>query len=1024
MTSSRSSSMMGDQPISSSDKGESRVSYLVPPLPQTRASRDKENPAMSPPGISSTKSRGLHQQQQQQQGSRASALSSSSSSSAYTSSGMSKYQSSLPLPSKRDHDSRSERDRKVLVPLPFTNNNTSRSTGGVDGLHSDNKASKNTYSSIKPSIPLPSSRRRLESAKNSASTRCSRKVLRYRETIEGLFGITLDSSEEYRQLCRDIVDGHLADDAASWCRVLEIANSQERNCRNRDKTSGKYCIYVSAPARHPMKRNLIINNSCGISFLCILPERDLIRLHRRATSRFSLVKHKNDQTGVFQIWLSFAELLSKTGATDECREVFAQMRESHCGLQQAAFYLALADFERHHDTRKATEALQLGIKQKAHPEEALKRALSRIESTETTLSSSSQNRSPVAGKTRTKSFLKSTLPKLPTSLSPRKRKAESDTSPKRRRTEDGAVEVTEAAEIATMVTSASLETDKDRCINYADEPEEMSLVLSDSSDLEDNNSKNDDDQFQGERSANSKKDVQIQRNDKLNSIASIKTAPESQNKPEFEEKESTVKGSFKLTLSGTTSMTPIDRTASRKLGSTRRHQASSPAAITATSEKLPIGSQTSTKTTKRPPRLLSKTPRLRSSVLGGKAQRVGLEHSVIDDSDSDSDDSATNNMQAHTGETQSLTKVSKLDLGYMLAWDPGERRKSSTSDSKSNDQATAPKPTIDEKMELRPSNSASHEANPQSSQLSLSLTRKSAHSTDSEQTERSHHSTPSSHPNKRRSVNDSSSTTVSPTTAKIIANSNPEFLPLVSESNILKVNSVPYVKLGVVGKGGSSKVYRALTKDCTVLAIKKVKLSGMDKKAIDGFANEIALLKRLKDNSAIIQIYDSEVDLKRKAIFVVMEAGEADLNHVLQQHSVKPGSRLRALSMNFIRLTWQQMLSAVHSIHEERIIHGDLKPANFLFVRGALKLIDFGIAKAMQSDDTTNIYRESQIGTLNYMSPEAILDTGGGKPGAQKMKCGRVSIRDNAVLILCCFDHKANSRRVPFLCFRLPTFGP
>lgn len=82
------------------------------------------------------------------------------------------------------------------------------------------------------------------------------------------------------------------------------------------------------------------------------------------------------------------------------------------------------------------------------------------------------------------------------------------------------------------------------------------------------------------------------------------------------------------------------------------------------------------------------------------------------------------------------------------------------------------------------------------------------------------------------------------------------------------------------------------------------------------------------------------------------------------------------------------MLQAVDSIHQQRIIHGDLKPANFLFVRGALKLIDFGIAKAIQSDDTTNIYRESQIGTLNYMAPESILDTG---PHGAKIKCGRVS---------------------------------
>merc|ERR1712183_572049 len=71
-------------------------------------------------------------------------------------------------------------------------------------------------------------------------------------------------------------------------------------------------------------------------------------------------------------------------------------------------------------------------------------------------------------------------------------------------------------------------------------------------------------------------------------------------------------------------------------------------------------------------------------------------------------------------------------------------------------------------------------------------------------------------------------------------------------------------------------------------------------------------------------------------------------------------------------------------------IHSDLKPANFLFVRGALKLIDFGIAKAIVNDDTTNIYRENHVGTLNYMSPEAIIDTesGGGKA---RMRLGRAS---------------------------------
>lgn len=68
------------------------------------------------------------------------------------------------------------------------------------------------------------------------------------------------------------------------------------------------------------------------------------------------------------------------------------------------------------------------------------------------------------------------------------------------------------------------------------------------------------------------------------------------------------------------------------------------------------------------------------------------------------------------------------------------------------------------------------------------------------------------------------------------------------------------------------------------------------------------------------------------------------------------------------------MLMAVNTVHEAKIVHCDLKPANFLLVQGTLKLIDFGISKAIMND-TTNIVRENQVGTVNYMSPEALQET-------------------------------------------------
>lgn len=61
-----------------------------------------------------------------------------------------------------------------------------------------------------------------------------------------------------------------------------------------------------------------------------------------------------------------------------------------------------------------------------------------------------------------------------------------------------------------------------------------------------------------------------------------------------------------------------------------------------------------------------------------------------------------------------------------------------------------------------------------------------------------------------------------------------------------------------------------------------------------------------------------------------------------------------------VRLDTAVLLQAVQVIHQARIVHADLKPANFLMVEGQLKLIDFGIAKAIHGD-TTSISRESQV---------------------------------------------------------------
>ncbi|XP_072971318.1 serine/threonine-protein kinase MPS1 isoform X1 [Typha angustifolia] len=221
-----------------------------------------------------------------------------------------------------------------------------------------------------------------------------------------------------------------------------------------------------------------------------------------------------------------------------------------------------------------------------------------------------------------------------------------------------------------------------------------------------------------------------------------------------------------------------------------------------------------------------------------------------------------------------------------------------------------------------------------------------------------------------------------------------------------KVNGKLYQKLGKIGSGGSSEVHKVISSECMIYALKKIKLKGRDYPTAYGFCQEIEYLNKLKGKGNIIQLVDYEVTDKSLLqegspmikdgrikddhyIYMVLEYGEIDLAHMLA-HKWKEMSNISLeINENWLRFYWQQMLEAVNTIHEERIVHSDLKPANFLLVRGSLKLIDFGIAKAILSD-TTNIQRDAQVGTLNYMSPEAFMCNEHDANG-NTIKCGRPS---------------------------------
>ncbi|ETV88366.1 TTK protein kinase, variant 1 [Aphanomyces astaci] len=203
---------------------------------------------------------------------------------------------------------------------------------------------------------------------------------------------------------------------------------------------------------------------------------------------------------------------------------------------------------------------------------------------------------------------------------------------------------------------------------------------------------------------------------------------------------------------------------------------------------------------------------------------------------------------------------------------------------------------------------------------------------------------------------------------------------LIDPKNHFTVNGITFLSLKQIGSGGTSKVFRVLGPDMQTYALKRIKMKKMDEASVTSYQNEISLLKSLQGSPHVIKLVANELDYNLKVLYVVMEIGEIDLMNKLKelkQHNI-------VVEENFLRIVWHQMLQAVNYIHNRRIIHGDLKPANFLFVNGAIKLIDFGIAKAI-SNDTTNVILEQVEGTANYMPPEVAASSLGRSETPQKV---------------------------------------
>jgi beta-lactam-binding protein with PASTA domain len=175
----------------------------------------------------------------------------------------------------------------------------------------------------------------------------------------------------------------------------------------------------------------------------------------------------------------------------------------------------------------------------------------------------------------------------------------------------------------------------------------------------------------------------------------------------------------------------------------------------------------------------------------------------------------------------------------------------------------------------------------------------------------------------------------------------------------------------LIGRGGMADVYEGTdTRLGRVVAIKLLKSDLANDPNFEARFRQEAQASARMAHPTIVRIYDAGEE----------EGIDANGNHIRKPYIVMEyvkGSVLRDL-MHQRRLTIEEavsytdgVLTALATSHNAGIIHRDIKSANIMITdSGAVKVMDFGIARAISDSSSTQAHTVGIMGTAQYFSPE------------------------------------------------------
>ncbi|MFI0445660.1 serine/threonine-protein kinase [Actinomadura sp. 6N118] len=176
-----------------------------------------------------------------------------------------------------------------------------------------------------------------------------------------------------------------------------------------------------------------------------------------------------------------------------------------------------------------------------------------------------------------------------------------------------------------------------------------------------------------------------------------------------------------------------------------------------------------------------------------------------------------------------------------------------------------------------------------------------------------------------------------------------------------------YRLVGRLGEGGQGVVFLGRDPEDVPVAIKVVRSElAANAVARSRFAKEVTAAQRVAAQFCVAQVLDA--DLAATPPYVVTEFVDGPtLGQSIRDDGLRTGAALHRLAV--------ATATALAAIHQAGVAHRDFKPANVLLGADGPRVIDFGIARVI---DTAVTQTGTIVGTPSYMAPEQFS----GKAGA------------------------------------------